>query len=58
MREIELKDAEALLSSLIDDAAQGESSTITRDGKRAAVSAKDVPPRNRKSRRGRRTNPS
>jgi antitoxin Phd len=37
MREIELKDAKALLSSLIDDAMRGEPSIITRRGKPAAV---------------------
>jgi antitoxin Phd len=37
MREIELKDAKALLASLVDDATQGEPSIITRHGKPEAV---------------------
>ncbi len=37
MREIELKDAEASLSSLVDGATRGEPSIITRDGKPEAV---------------------
>jgi antitoxin Phd len=37
MREIKLKDAKASLSSLVDDAARGELSIITRHGKPAAV---------------------
>jgi antitoxin Phd len=37
MREIELKDATALLASLVDDATQGEPSIITRHGKPEAV---------------------
>ncbi len=37
MREVQLKDAKASLSSLIDDAKRGEASVITRHGKREAV---------------------
>ena len=37
MREIQLKDAKASLSSLIDDATRGEPSVITRHGKPQAV---------------------
>jgi prevent-host-death family protein len=37
MREIQLKDAKASLSSLIDDATRGKASIITRHGKREAV---------------------
>jgi prevent-host-death family protein len=37
MREIQLKDAKASLSSLVDDAKRGEASIITRHGKREAV---------------------
>jgi antitoxin Phd len=37
MREIQLKDARASLSSLVDDALPGEPSIITRHGKREAV---------------------
>jgi antitoxin Phd len=37
MREIELKDAKATLSSLVDKAVAGEPSIITRHGKREAV---------------------
>jgi antitoxin Phd len=37
MREIELKDAKALLASLVDDAMQGEPLIITRHGKPEAV---------------------
>jgi antitoxin Phd len=37
MREIQLKDAKATLSSLVDDATRGEPSIITRHGKPEAV---------------------
>jgi prevent-host-death family protein len=37
VREIQLKDAKASLSSLVDDAARGQPSIITRDGKPQAV---------------------
>jgi antitoxin Phd len=37
MREIQLKDAKATLSSVVDDAVAGEPSIITRHGKREAV---------------------
>jgi prevent-host-death family protein len=37
MREVQLKDVKASLSSLIDDAKRGEGSIITRHGKRQAV---------------------
>jgi antitoxin Phd len=37
MREIQLKDAKASLSSLVDDATRGEPSIITRHGKPKAV---------------------
>ncbi len=37
MREIQLKDAKATLSSVIDEAVQGEPSIITRHGKPQAV---------------------
>ena len=37
MREVQLKDAKASLSSLVDDAKRGEASIITRHGKREAV---------------------
>ena len=37
MREIQLRDAKASLSSLVDDAARGHASIITRHGKREAV---------------------
>jgi antitoxin Phd len=37
VREIQLKDAKASLSSLVDDATRGEPSIITRDGKPEAV---------------------
>ncbi len=37
MREIQLKDAKASLSSLVDDATRGQASIITRHGKREAV---------------------
>lgn len=37
MREIQLKDAKASLSSLVDDATRGEPSIITRHGKPEAV---------------------
>jgi antitoxin Phd len=37
MREIQLKDAKASLSSLVDDATRGEASIITRHGKPKAV---------------------
>ncbi len=37
MREIQLKDAKATLSAVVDDAAQGEPSVITRHGKPEAV---------------------
>ena len=37
MREIQLKDAKATLSSVIDDAVHGEPSIITRHGKPNAV---------------------
>ncbi len=37
MHEIQLRDAKATLSALIDNARQGEPSIITRHGKRAAV---------------------
>jgi antitoxin Phd len=37
MREIQLKDARASLSSLVDDATRGEASIITRHGKPKAV---------------------
>jgi prevent-host-death family protein len=37
VREIQLKDAKASLSSVVDDATRGEPSIITRDGKPEAV---------------------
>jgi prevent-host-death family protein len=37
MREIQLKDAKATLSSVVDDAVRGEPSVITRRGKPEAV---------------------
>jgi antitoxin Phd len=37
MREIQLKDAKATLSSVVDDAVRGEPSVITRHGKPQAV---------------------
>ena len=37
MREIQLKDAKATLSSVVDDAARGKPSVITRHGKPEAV---------------------
>lgn len=37
MRKIQLKDAKAKLSTVIDDAVRGEPSVITRHGKREAV---------------------
>jgi prevent-host-death family protein len=37
MREVQLKDAKASLSSLVDDATRGEPSIITRHGKPEAV---------------------
>lgn len=37
MREIQLRDAKASLSSLVDDATRGQASIITRHGKREAV---------------------
>jgi antitoxin Phd len=37
MREIQLKDAKARLSSVVDDAVRGEPSIITRHGKPEAV---------------------
>ena len=37
MREIKLRDAKAALSAVIDDAARGEPSIITRHGRREAV---------------------
>jgi len=37
MREIQLRDAKATLSAVVDDAAQGESFVITRHGKPRAV---------------------
>ncbi len=37
MREIQLRDAKATLSAVVDDAAQGESFVITRHGKPQAV---------------------
>jgi antitoxin Phd len=37
MREIQLKDAKATLSSVVDDAVAGEPSIITRHGKREAI---------------------
>jgi antitoxin Phd len=37
MREIRLKDAKATLSSVVDDAARGDPSIITRHGKPEAV---------------------
>jgi len=37
MRKIQLKDAKARLSSVVDDAVQGKPSIITRHGKREAV---------------------
>ena len=37
MREIQLKDAKATLSSVVDDAVAGEPSVITRHGRREAV---------------------
>lgn len=37
MRKIQLKDAKARLSSVVDDAMQGKPSIITRHGKRQAV---------------------
>jgi antitoxin Phd len=37
VREIQLKDAKATLSSVVDDAVAGEPSIITRHGKREAV---------------------
>jgi prevent-host-death family protein len=37
MREIQLRDAKATLSAVVDEAVQGEPSIITRHGKREAV---------------------
>jgi antitoxin Phd len=37
MREIQLKDAKATLSSVVDDAVRGKPAIITRHGKREAV---------------------
>lgn len=37
MREIQLKDAKATLSSVVDDAVAGEPSIITRHGKREVI---------------------
>ncbi len=37
MREIQLRDAKATLSAVVDDAVHGEASIITRHGKREAV---------------------
>jgi prevent-host-death family protein len=37
MREIELRDAKASLSALIDEAMQGRPAVVTRHGKRQAV---------------------
>jgi len=37
MREIQLKDAKATLSSVVDDAVRGRPAIITRHGKREAV---------------------
>ena len=37
MRQIQLRDAKARLSALVDDAARGEASIITRHGKPRAV---------------------
>jgi len=37
MREIQLRDAKATLSAVVDDAARGEPAIITRHGKREAV---------------------
>lgn len=37
MRKIQLKDAKARLSSVVDDAVRGKPSVITRHGKREAV---------------------
>jgi antitoxin Phd len=37
MREIQLRDAKATLSSVVDDAVRGEPSIITRDGRPEAV---------------------
>ena len=37
MREIQLRDAKASLSAVVDDAVRGEAAIITRHGKRAAV---------------------
>jgi prevent-host-death family protein len=37
VREIQLKDAKATLSSVVDDAVAGEPSIITRHGKREAI---------------------
>lgn len=37
MREIQLKDAKATLSAVVDDAVRGEASIITRYGRREAV---------------------
>ena len=37
MRKIQLKDAKAKLSTVVDDAVQGKPSIITRHGKREAV---------------------
>jgi prevent-host-death family protein len=37
MREIQLRDAKASLSAVVDDAVRGESAVITRHGKKEAV---------------------
>lgn len=37
MREIQLRDAKASLSAVVDDASQGKPAVITRHGKRQAV---------------------
>ena len=37
MREIQLRDAKATLSAVVDDAVHGEASIITRHGRREAV---------------------
>jgi antitoxin Phd len=41
MREIQLKDAKAKLSAVVDDAVRGKPSVITRHGKREAVLLSD-----------------
>ncbi len=46
MREIQLRDAKAKLSAVVDEAMRGKPAVITRHGKRAApLTAEDLPSR-------------